>query len=431
MAPSAWDDEEEEEESSDSDDEEEGDDENDDEEEESSDSIDKEWTEDERMRMKKSALQTVSSVECYSSEVEEFSPELVKKCVDDNSKNKYRFQFPHAGQFKCKLTDLKFMMEREGEVVYSTVSWNSYPLDGLGQKEPAGPLYSIDCHKGLIKYLHLPHSKTSELEMNVAHMAGGYWEITQPLSVTNTHVIIDVEGLSLLGLIKTRPSNADPIEAQVLLFFKKNIGKNRKSKLHMYLLPGDVAAEEVQKKHGKKTHVETSGSCELTPDKKYEPFIKDNNLEFTVQPKSKKFKRDYSPNCQPTFEVIFKTEVDEITIGLLDERKEEVWSREVLLTNTEAASLQVNTAGADFMDQHRETLIQRVSSVMEIADCLKSKKRITDEMYNKMKVPSITSQDQMRLLYSAIDSGGKTVKEKVYKILKKKFPDIVNDLESA
>ncbi|KAF5900846.1 NACHT, LRR and PYD domains-containing protein 1b allele 2-like, partial [Clarias magur] len=58
----------------------------------------------------------------------------------------------------CKLTNLKF--EMEGEVLYSTESWDSCPLDGLGQTEPAGPLYNIDCHEGSIQSLHIPHCET-------------------------------------------------------------------------------------------------------------------------------------------------------------------------------------------------------------------------------------------------------------------------------
>lgn len=87
--------------------------------------------------------------------------------------------------------------------------------------------------------------------------------------------------------------------------------------------------------------------------------------------------------------------------------------------------------GANFMDHHREMLIQKVSSVVEIADCLKSKNMISDEMYNKINVPSLTSQQQMRDLYRVLNSGGKAVKEEVYKILRNKMPGLVDDLESG
>ncbi|KAM9440443.1 NACHT, LRR and PYD domains-containing protein 1b allele 3-like isoform 1-T1 [Clarias gariepinus] len=383
------------------------------------------------MKMEESALLTVSSVDRHSSEVEVFIPELGKQCVEDKTKDEYRFLCTHAGQFMCKVTQLMFEMEGEGEVLYRIVSWDSCPLDGLGPKEPAGPLYSINCHKGSIRKLHLPHceTRTDEVGLTVGHVTGGNVEIIQQLLVTDTHVIIDIHNLSRFGLLRALIFQDYPIKAQVILFHKKLKGKHRKSKLNVHLLPGNVPIVEVQKRHENKMYIETSATCELTPGKKYWPFSK--NTDNEIQPECEKFYSDYGPNYHPTFEVFFSTKVDEVTLGLLDEKKKEVWSRLVLLSDTEAASSKSDTTGAYFMDQHRETLIQRVPSVMEIADCLKSKNMISDEIYNKMNVPSLTSQQQMRLLYSVLNSGGKAVKQEVYKIIRKKMPGLVDDLESG
>ncbi len=64
---------------------------------------------------------------------------------------------PHAGQFRCSLTSLVFVMEGEGEVQYRVVSWDPRLLVGYDQMKPAGPLYNIDCFNGTISGLHLPH----------------------------------------------------------------------------------------------------------------------------------------------------------------------------------------------------------------------------------------------------------------------------------
>ncbi len=68
-----------------------------------------------------------------------------------------RFLCPHAGQFRCSLTSLVFVMEREGKMLYNIVSWDSRLLDGLGLMKPVGPLYNIDCAAGSVSQLHLPH----------------------------------------------------------------------------------------------------------------------------------------------------------------------------------------------------------------------------------------------------------------------------------
>ncbi|KAM9440547.1 NACHT, LRR and PYD domains-containing protein 1b allele 2-like [Clarias gariepinus] len=375
---------------------------------------------------------------CPSPDMEVFIPELFEKCAEDKTTDEYRFLCPHAGQFMCKLTKLMFEMEEEGEVLYKIVSWDNCPLDGLGQKEPAGPLYSINCHEGLIKYLHLPHCETrtyvkfqDDVKLTVAHVTGGNVEIIQPLKVTNTHVVIGVHSLSLFGLLRALIFQAYPIEAQVLLFYRKLNSKHRMNKLHMHLLPGNIPVDEVRKQHESNTYIETSATCELSPGNKYWPFSKNTDLEITIQPEFEKFKRDYGPNYHPTFEVFLNTDIVKITLCLLDEDKKEVWSRLVLITDTEAASPKLDATGANFMDHHREMLIQKVSSVVEIADCLKSKNMISDEMYNKINVPSLTSQQQMRDLYRVLNSGGKAVKEEVYKILRNKMPGLVDDLESG
>ncbi|KAF5900856.1 NACHT, LRR and PYD domains-containing protein 1b allele 2-like, partial [Clarias magur] len=319
--------------------------------------LDKDTTRDEEgeekkiIKTKKSTLQTeyevlMSSVDQHSSEVKVFIPEVVEKCAEDKTKNEYRCLCPHAGQFMCNVIKLMFEIEGEGEVLYRIVSWDSCPLDGLDQKEPAGPLYSINCHKGLIKYLHLPHceTRTDGEGLTVAHVTGGNVEIIKPQTITNTHVVIDVQGFSLFGLLRARLFKAHPIEAQVLLFYKELNGKNSNvSKLHMHLLPGNVPAEEVQKKNECKTYIETSATCELTPGNKYWPFTKNTDHEITIQPECEKFRRDYSTNYHPTFEVFFYTKVNKITLGLLDEREEEVWSRLVFLKDTEAASPKLDT----------------------------------------------------------------------------------------
>ncbi|KAM9440469.1 uncharacterized protein Hap1MRO34_025713 [Clarias gariepinus] len=253
---------------------------------------DRKGTEEKRMKMEESALLTlVSSVDQPSSAVEVFIPELVEKCAEDETKDEYRFLCPRAGQFMCKVTKLMFEMEGEGEVLYRIVSWDSCPLDGLGQKEPAGPLYSINCQKGSIRKLHLPHCETrkDDGKLTVAHVTGGNVEIIQPLQVTDTHVIIAVHNLSRFGLLMIFGDY--PIKAQVLVFDMNLKGKHRKNKLHMHLLPGNVPAEEVKKQECNMSmsascqpNIASRATCDLTPGKEYRPVSKNTHHEITIQP---------------------------------------------------------------------------------------------------------------------------------------------------
>ncbi|XP_036436918.1 uncharacterized protein LOC118815091 [Colossoma macropomum] len=348
---------------------------------------------------------------------ERFIPEMVENNSETENYNLYRFLCPHAGQFRCRITNLVFEMEGKGEVQYRIDSWDTRLLDGLGQVQPAGPLYSIDCFE-------------EENQLVVAHSTGDNTEIIQPLNVTNTHVTISIQGLSLFGLLKKMILYFSPINAQVLLFYKEMMDKQKRKKLNIHLLPGNVPVKEVEGKQKGSTYFETSSICQLIPGSRYRPFCD----PYVSEPKVATFERDYGPNYHPTFVVFLPAQ--EVTVSLLDEDGMEAWEpHQVLLTtekpgNTTKTSPFTIEAGAEFVDEHRKELVQRVSSVMEIVDCLLSKNMITAEMYSTIQAAT-PSQKQMRILYGALDSGGTAVKAEFYKVLKKKQCFLVDELEAG
>ncbi|KAL1005094.1 hypothetical protein UPYG_G00054430 [Umbra pygmaea] len=73
-------------------------------------------------------------------------------------------------------------------------------------------------------------------------------------------------------------------------------------------------------------------------------------------------------------------------------------------------------AEAKFVDDHMATLIQRVNEVMPIADALYQMGMIHWETYSKIEAAQI-SQEKMRELYRALDSGGVQVKSTFYSLL--------------
>ncbi|XP_053340950.1 uncharacterized protein LOC128511926 [Clarias gariepinus] len=230
----------------------------------------------------------------------------------------------------CKFSNLVFEMEGEVKVLYGIASWNRFQLDALGQKQPAGPLYSIKCLEGSIHLLHLPHCETREdlAKLTVAHVTGDNVEIIQPLKVTNTHVIIDIQRLSLFCILKEWLFQAHPIKAQVLLFYHRGM-----TKLNIHLVPGNVPVEEVQKRQECNTYIMTSSKCNLTPGKIYRPCCKTTECDHVSQPEHETFDCDFGPNFHPTYEVNLNAEVKKVTLSLLDEKGQEVWKpRVVFLT---------------------------------------------------------------------------------------------------
>ncbi|XP_076849424.1 uncharacterized protein LOC143497400 isoform X2 [Brachyhypopomus gauderio] len=336
-----------------------------------------------------------------------------------------RFQCSHASQFQCKITKLVFEMEKKGEVLYKIVSWDTHLMDGLGNTKPAGPLYNIECIEGSVSHLHLPHCETiydNQVELAVAHFTDNNVEILQPLKVTDTHVIIKVQGLSLFGLLINLIFISRPISAQVLLFYEKITGTQNRTKLFIHLLPGNVPVEEVEKKRKGCTYFETSSVCQLTPDRKYTASC----APYMPEPKVAMFQCDYGPNYHPTF-VIFCGDED-VTMSVVDEDGMDVWEpHQIFLMGVK---MNQTDSEVEFLDKHMDELISRVVSVMEIADRLSVKNMITDETYSQIQAEKI-SQEQMRILCKALKAGGRAVKGEFYQILKEKQEYLVKDLESG
>ena len=80
---------------------------------------------------------------------------------------------------------------------------------------------------------------------------------------------------------------------------------------------------------------------------------------------------------------------------------------------------------AEFVDKHKQTLIERVVMVLAIAEVLHSKHLIHDEVYSTIQTTQ-TRQDQMRKLYEALT----TVKVKLafYETLQETEPHLVQEL---
>lgn len=82
---------------------------------------------------------------------------------------------------------------------------------------------------------------------------------------------------------------------------------------------------------------------------------------------------------------------------------------------------------AQYVKKNHAVLIQRVTSVMPIADELRNKDMIHPETYAEIAAEK-TNQKKMRKLYEALEAGGDRVKIDFYYALKNHEPFLFKDL---
>ncbi|XP_048851436.1 NACHT, LRR and PYD domains-containing protein 1a-like [Brienomyrus brachyistius] len=383
----------------------------------------------------------------------EFKPDLNLH----NGELSYSFSCESGGRFQCSETGLVFLMKAAGKVEYSPAYWDEAALRTAGY-EPAGPLFNIENPDRGLCALQLPHCEADvegREHLSVAHFCGGNMQVLKPLGVTDAHVTIHVQNLSLFGLLRNILSLImSSVRGQVLLF--QPPGRPPQKQIYVFLLPSNVPVSQVKHQHLQCRYVTTTADCTFIVNQKYSvtDYLKGVH---EIQPASWEFFRNYGPNFHPAFEVFFGHDITEMRLAVLDDRQHEVWVCRIPLT-AEAAQHsnqagdsavcgavggEVNPGeagemggasgymkdGKHFVDRHWGDLINRVGLVAPVLDYLFESGFMELEMYSSI-LNERNSCDQMRsLMLKVIMPGGKRAKDELCKILETQQKCLMEDLK--
>ncbi|XP_048834151.1 uncharacterized protein LOC125709595 isoform X3 [Brienomyrus brachyistius] len=257
----------------------------------------------------------------------------LKPDVDShNGELSYSFSCESGGHFQCSATRLVFQMKAAGKVEYSPTYWDEAALKTAGY-QPAGPLFNIENpEKGLCS-LQLPHCEADvegRVHLSVAHFCGGNMEVLKPMEVTDTHVKIHVQDLSLFGIVRRILSLiTSSIRGQVLLFQPRR--STPQKQIYVFLLPSNVPLSQVSEQHKECMYIKTSSDCTLTPNQKYS-VTSELEVHHEIQPKSQEFFWNFGPNFHPTFEIFFSNDITALQLAVLENGECEVWARKVHLS---------------------------------------------------------------------------------------------------
>ncbi|XP_077084290.1 uncharacterized protein LOC143737167 [Siphateles boraxobius] len=199
--------------------------------------------------------------------IKDFEPELEV----NNGRISYRFQCTSEGFFMCSTTGLLFGMKGSGCVEYSVVHWDMRLLNNT-HYEPAGPLFDIKTTTGQIYELHLPHCEThveSIGNLSVVHIHDEEsWEFLSPVKISQTHIAVNVCGLSNFGVVHENDKNNRMISGQVLLFQEPDMLPTQQ-RLWVFLLPSNVLLSEIKNQQQEYMFIQTSSDCKLMTNEKY------------------------------------------------------------------------------------------------------------------------------------------------------------------
>ncbi|XP_013202499.1 NACHT, LRR and PYD domains-containing protein 1a-like [Microtus ochrogaster] len=398
--------------------------------------------------------------------------------VIDRERNLYRVQFPVNGSYHCPSIGLHFVVTRAVTIEIGFCSWSQH-LDKTPLQDShmvAGPLLDIKAEQGAVAAVYLPHfvdlqeGQVDISSFRVAHFQEQGMVLETPARVEQHYAVMENPSFSPVGvLLRMIPGLGHfiPITSITLIYYHFN---PKEVTFHLYLVPNDctirkaIDDEEIKFRFVRinkpppvdslyiGTRYIVSGSRKLT--------IIPKELELCYRsPGESQLFSEISVDCMDSginlqirdkknkkliWEALLKP--GKICLGPDTPKKKKgakgademhenskKWAAserdhgEAFLCSVLVFSSPLNApASVHFVDQHREQLVARVTSVDPLLDKLHGL-LLSEEQYEAVRAEA-TTQDRMRKLFSLNRSWSRACKDQVYRALKETHPHLIMDL---
>ncbi|KAM3593956.1 uncharacterized protein V6R79_026449 [Siganus canaliculatus] len=357
-----------------------------------------------------------------SSSPEEFFPELLsagsheeEEEEEEEEEGSFRFQCSRPGLYQCSVTGLLFHMDGEGDVLYRTVPWNRRLL-AQHHKQPAGPLFDIQCVQQCVRQLHLPHceihSTAAAPFLSVAHVTDEGVDFLRPQQVTETHLVLNISGFSAYGNVKEADSPPGPVRALVLLFYRPPAQEEPESVLKVLLLPRNVVLRDVLRYRKKlcpdERYLETSPHCKLQPQQEYTLSTHPEEDWILVQPPEAEFDSDGYDDYYPSFEVILERILKHLKLIVRDvNSSKSVWENRVNLRSAGVNKSCDQGPSAQILKDIRSSFIDGVSApvLQSLLDKLLEKQVLSDSEKDEVSKPQ-SDRDRARYVIDVVRKKG-------------------------
>ncbi|KAL6097542.1 uncharacterized protein ACO6RY_13062 [Pungitius sinensis] len=370
------------------------------------------------------------------SSFKEFTPDITA----DKPNETFRLRCSRPGLYLCSVTGLVFHVGGDrGEVAYRIVPWDQRLL-ARHHKKAAGPLFDIRCEQRSVLGLQLPHCEILSGGggdfLSVAHLEDDAVEFLRPKGVTETHVLVDVSGLSAFGNVNDEDFPPQPVRALVLLFYRPpDDPDDPESLLNVLMLPRNVVLREVQrirkKLVGPERYIETPSQCKLHPDRDYVLSTSPQDDQILVEPTEAEFYCDNYDNYVPSFQVILETRLNHITL-LLKEGDGSlcVWERRVpLIVRASGGPSAPDLVHSERLLEVRTGFVEGISgpALKSLLDRLLEKKVITDAEGEAAEATP-NHRDRARFVIDIVRKKGEDASLEMIEFLKEADPFLCEHL---
>nr|AGH68335.1 NLR family, pyrin domain containing 1a [Mus musculus] len=362
--------------------------------------------------------------------------------VVDRERNLYRVQLPMAGSYHCPSTGLHFVVTRAVTIEIEFCAWSQY-LDKTPLQQShmvVGPLFDIKAEQGAVTAVYLPHFVALQEGIvdsslfHVAHFQEHGMVLETPARVEQHYAVLENPSFSPMGiLLRMIPAVGHfiPITSTTLIYYHLYL---EDVTFHLYLVPNDCSIRKaIDDEEMKFQFVRINkpppvdalylGSRYIVSSSKLVEIIP-KELELCYQ----------SPGESQLFSEIDIGHMDsEIKLQIKDKRHMNLkWEALLKPGDLRPALPKIATAPKDapsllhFMDQHREQLVARVTSVDSLLDKLHGLV-LSEDSYEVVRSET-TNQDKMRKLFSLSRSWSWDCKDQFYQALKETHPHLVMDI---
>ncbi|GAB1296382.1 NACHT, LRR and PYD domains-containing protein 1a [Apodemus speciosus] len=354
-------------------------------------------------------------------------------------------QLPMAGSYHCPSTGLHFVVTREVTIEIEFCAWSQY-LEKIPLHHSlmvSGPLFDIKAEQGAVTAVYLPHFVSlqgTQEEMvdtslfHAAHFQEHGMVLETPARVEQHYAVLENPSFSPMGvLLRLIPAVGHfiPITSITLIYYHLYL---KDVTFHLYLVPNDCTIrkaidEEEMTFQFARIHKPPPVDALYVGSR----YIVSGSKKVEIIPKRIGAVLP-NPGESQLFSEIYVGHMDsEIKLQLRDKKHMNlIWEALLKPGDLRPTLPRIAPAPKDapsllhFMDQHREQLVARVTSVDPLLDKLHSLV-LSEDSYEAVRAET-TNQERMRKLFSLSRSWNQTCKDQFYQALKETHPHLVMDL---